>query len=394
MTLDPVRDACNREIMAVHGLDALVCRLPENVLLLTGYWPVSRFAFVVVPREGRVALIAVETERLDIPEGAADEVRLYRAGILGVPDHLESVRHHLGEVLRTTGVERGRIGIEQNVEVVAAGHTGGEIFIPGATTHAAIAAAAPNAELVDAIPLLDEVRTCKTPYEIDKLRRANAVAAFGLDAFRELYETGCTEGEIASRVEAAIHSRGIGFQGASRVRAWAHLMTGPGSSLAYSLHPTTSARVVEEGDLGVLELGTMVDGYWSDLTRTLVAGPPTDRQTEMYSAVVAAVDAAINGGRPGMTAQEIDALARFEIERRSFGDLFVHPTGHGLGFRYHEPFPLLKPGNDETIEIGMVSSVEPGLYVEGFGGMRLEQNVVFTENGVEVLSLFPTALER
>src|SRR5947209_11352900 len=118
MTLDPTRDARNREIMAAHGLDVLVCRLPENVLLLTGYWPVSSFAFVVVPREGQVVLIAVQTERLEVPAGAADEIRFYRAGVLGALDPLESVRRHLGEVLRTLGVERGRIGIEQKFEMV------------------------------------------------------------------------------------------------------------------------------------------------------------------------------------------------------------------------------------------------------------------------------------
>jgi Xaa-Pro dipeptidase len=394
MTLDPIRDARNREIMAAHGIDVLVCRLPENVLLLTGYWPTSSFAFAVVPREGQVVLIAVDTERLEVPEGAADEVRFYRTGVLGTLDPLESVRRHLGEIFRTMDVERGRIGIEQDFEVVAAGHTGGEVFLPGAATHATIGAAAPDATLVDAIPLLDEARTCKTPYEIDKLRRANAVAAFGLQAFRDLYEAGRTEAEVAAQVEASIRGRGIGFEGARHVRAWAQLMTGPGSSLAYSLHPLTSARVVQEGDLGVLELGTIVDGYWSDLTRTLVAGPSSDRQNEMYGAITSAVDAVIDGARPGMTAAQVDALARSEIEHRGYGDLFFHATGHGLGFRYHEPHPLLRPGNEETIQSGMVSSVEPGLYVEGFGGMRLEQNVVFTESGVEVLSLFPTELGR
>lgn len=394
MTLDPVRDFRNREIMAAHGLDALICRLPDNVLLLTGYWPVSSFAFAVLPREGELVLIAVETERLEIPEGAADDVRFYSFGILGTPDPLDSVQRLLEETLRALGVDRGRIGIEQDFEVVAAGHGGGDVFFPGAATRAAIRAAAPEADLVDAVPMLDEARTCKTPYELYKLRRANAVAAFGLQAFHDLYEAGRTEAEIAAGVEDAIRSRGIGFEGAGHVRAWAQLMTGPGSALAYSLHPTTSARTVQSGDLGVLELGTCVDGYWSDLTRTLVAGPPTERQSVMYQAIVTAVDAVIEGGRPGMSAGEVDALARTQIERSGFSDLFFHATGHGLGFRYHESHPLLKPGNAERIQAGMVSSVEPGLYVEGFGGMRLEQNVAFTDSGVEVLSLFPTALGR
>jgi Xaa-Pro dipeptidase len=394
MTLDPVRDARNRNIMATHGLDALICRLPDNVLLLTGYWPVSSFAFAVVPREGQIVLIAVETERLEIPVRAADEVRFYRFGVLGTPDPLDSVQRLLAEILPTLGVECGRIGIEQDFEVVAAGHGGGDVFFPGAATRAAIHAAAPDADLVDAVPMLEEARTCKTPYELDKLRRANAVAAFGLQAFHDLYEAGRTEAEIAAGVEDAIRSRGIGFEGAGHVRAWAQLMTGPGSALAYSLHPTTSARVVQTGDLGVLELGTSVDGYWSDLTRTLVAGPPSERQSEMYHAIVTAVDAVIEGGRAGMSAGEVDALARTQIERHGFADLFFHATGHGLGFRYHEPHPMLRPGNAEPIRPGMVSSVEPGLYVEGFGGMRLEQNVAFSEDGVEVLSRFPIALGR
>jgi Xaa-Pro dipeptidase len=394
MTLDPVRDARNREIMAVHGLDALVCRLPENVLLLTGYWPVSSFAFAVVPREGEVVLIAADTERLEIPDGAADEVRYFRSAVLGALHPLDAIGRHLGEIFRTMGVQAGRIGIEQHFEVVAAGHSGGDVFIPGAATQEVIASAAPDATLIDAIPLLDAARSCKTPYELDKLRRANAVAALGLQAFHDWYEAGRTEAEVAAQVEAAIRGHGIGFEGAHHVRAWAQVMSGPGSSLAYSLHPTTSDRVVQAGDLGVLELGTSVDGYWSDLTRTFVAGPPSERQNELYGAILSAVDAVIDGALPGMTALEVDALARSEIERRGFMDFFFHPTGHGLGFRYHEPHPLLKPWNEEKIQAGMVSSVEPGLYIEGFGGMRLEQNVVFTDERVELLSLFPTALGR
>ena len=394
MTLDPVRDTRNRDIMAAFGLDALVCRLPDNVLLLTGYWPVSSFAFAVVPREGHVVLIAVETERLEVPEGAADEVRFYRSGVLNAPDPLASVERHLREVLPALGVERGTIGIEQNFEVAAAGHNGGDVFFPSSATRAAIGAAAPSATLIDATPVLDEARTCKTPYELARIRRANAIAAFGLEAFRAAYEAGRSEADIASRVESSIRARGIGFEGARHVRAWAQLMTGPNSALAYSLHPTTSARIVQDGDLGVLELGTLVDGYWSDLTRTLVAGSPSERQTEMYAAVSAAVAAAIDGGRAGMTAEDVDGLARAEIGRRGFAELFFHATGHGLGYRYHEPHPMLRPGNEERIQPGMVSSVEPGLYVEGFGGMRLEQNVAFTDNGVELLSPFPSALER
>jgi Xaa-Pro aminopeptidase len=198
---------------------------------------------------------------------------------------------------------------------------------------------------------------------------------------------------VAAQIEAAIMSRGIGYKGARHVRSWAQLMTGPESARAYTPHPATSARVIERGDLGLLELATVVDGYWSDLTRTLVAGAsPSARQEELYAAVLAAHDAALRTARPGMTGAEVDALARGEIERRGLGASFLHHTGHGLGFRYHEPHPFLHPLNAEHVEEGMVSSIEPGVYVAGFGGVRLEENVVFTASGVELLSVFPTGL--
>jgi Xaa-Pro dipeptidase len=194
-------------------------------------------------------------------------------------------------------------------------------------------------------------------------------------------------------VEAAIMRRGIGYEGSRHVRAWAQLMSGPSSSLAYSMHPATSDRVIERGDLGILELGTHVDGYWSDLTRTLVAGgEPNSRQTELYDAVVAAVDAVLEKAAAGMTGGAVDALARKEISRRGLGEFFVHQTGHGLGFRYHEPLPTLHPDNQGLVRAGMVSSVEPGLYATGLGGMRLEENVMFTESGVELLSDFDRSL--
>ncbi len=207
-----------------------------------------------------------------------------------------------------------------------------------------------------------------------------------------MFGPGRTEAEVAAQVEAAIMSRGIGYKGARQVRAWAQLMTGPESALAYTPHPATSARRIEQGDAGLLELATVVDGYWSDLTRTLVAGRPDARQHEIYDAVLAASKAAIRGARPGMTGAEVDALARQEIRLRGFGTAFLHHTGHGLGFRYHEPHPFLHPANAEPIEEGMVSSVEPGIYVAGYGGFRLEENVCFTEDGVEVLSRYETGL--
>jgi Xaa-Pro dipeptidase len=390
--MDALRDTRNRQAMAHFNLDAVICRLPENVLLLTDYWPISSFAFAVAPREGATSLIVMDTEEELVPPGTVDRV-LAVSTRLGAPGQHQTIQGYLQEVLREAGLERGRLGYEGSFEAVAPGHGAGEVLVPAAISLETIRGAAPEATLADAAGALDFARAVKTPQEIERLRLASEVAAFGLAAFQELYEPGRTEAEIAAGVEAAIMSRGIGYRGIGTARGWAQLMSGPGGARAYSMHPRTSARVVREGDLGVLELGTVVDGYWSDLTRTLVAGGrPEPRQTEMWDAILAAHRNVMTNARAGMTGSQIDRLTRSVIEERGLGQYYVHQTGHGLGFRYHEPIPLLHPDNEKVVQAGMVSSVEPGLYLEGYGGMRLEENVVFTEQGVELLSRFDTSL--
>ena len=158
MSLDPIRDARNREAMHAHNLDALVCRLPENVLLLTGYWPLSSFAFALVPRDGPSALIAVNTEEAAIPAGAVDEVRTFGWGVVSAVDPYGDVQRHLSALIRSAGLERGRIGYEGSFEAVAPGHMAGETMVPAGVTYNLIARAAPDATLVDATAALHRAR--------------------------------------------------------------------------------------------------------------------------------------------------------------------------------------------------------------------------------------------
>jgi Xaa-Pro dipeptidase len=392
MALDALRESLVRKALRVHDLDVIICRLPENVLLLTGHWPLSSFAFAVFPREGGCALIAVESEAAGIPAGAVETVRTFGWGVVEALNPYDQIRRHLRDILADQGQARGRIGYEGSFESVAPGHMAGEVMVPAAPTLATIQAAAPQAILVDATAMLYRLRACKTPFEADKLRLANEIATLGLAAFREAFEPGRIEAEVAATVEAAIRSQGIGYKGAHSVRAWSQLMSGQESALAYTPHPATSARRIKRGDVGLLELATVVDGYWSDLTRTLVAGRPDSRQEDLYGAVLLAYKATMQGARPGMNGAQVDALARSVIDRLGHAGEFRHHTGHGLGFRYHEPHPFLHPANTELIKEGMVSSVEPGIYVPGCGGFRLEDNVIFTKTGVELLSAFDTSL--
>jgi Xaa-Pro aminopeptidase len=142
---------------------------------------------------------------------------------------------------------------------------------------------------------------------------------------------------------------------------------------------------MENGDLAMLELAVVADGFWSDRTRTCVAGTPSTAQSAAYSAIVRAQYAARQALRPGVTAESVDAAARAVIADAGYADGFFHSTGHGLGFRYHEQIPIIEPGVKTILEPGMVVTLEPGIYLPGLGGMRLEDDFLLTESGADLL---------
>jgi Xaa-Pro aminopeptidase len=162
--------------------------------------------------------------------------------------------------------------------------------------------------------------------------------------------------------------------------------TGPIGSTKGTLLVPSSARKVEAGDLVMVELATVVDGYWSDLTYMAVAGQPTARQKEVHNAVLEAQQAAAGQMRPGARFSDPDGAARRVLHKAGLDSYFVHITGHGVGLRYHEFIPILLPGADGVLQEGMVASVEPGVYIEGFGGIRIEDNVAVGADGPQFLS--------
>jgi Xaa-Pro dipeptidase len=186
--------------------------------------------------------------------------------------------------------------------------------------------------------------------------------------------------------------RALESQGATRVRAWAAILAGSSSSAAWLPFQVSRARPIAAGEAAVLELSVVVDGFWADLTRTYVAGQPSARQQHIHEIVFAAHDAAIAAIRPGRTGAEVDHAARQIIEAASFGSTYYHQTGHGLGFCYHETLPLLHPTYERPLAPGMVTSVEPGIYLSGEFGLRIEDDVLVTETGAEVVSHAPREL--
>jgi Xaa-Pro dipeptidase len=381
-----------RRAMEAERLDALVVRLPENVILLSGFWPMIGASVLVFPREGRaVCAIPHVYENEAGPSLWEAEAAYYRYGVLGAPDQASALHGIRAGAARGKGWKR--IGYEANFETVAPPWNSGEAQVPAAGTRAIYSAAFAGSELVDVSALLQVQRRRKTAYEIGKIRIASEISCIGMEAFERLVVVGATGVDLAAEVERAIMVRGTGYQGAVRVRAYAQVAVGPDeSAIGYRPNEVTTQRRLENGDVALLELGVVADGYWADRTRVRVAGTPTDEQAKVFDTVLRAQQAGAAAIRPGISGAAVDEAARSVIRDAGYADRFPHITGHGLGFGYHESHPKLAPGETALLEEGMVTSVEPGIYFKPAGGFRIEDDVLVTATGSETFGPFRNVL--
>ncbi|HVC33904.1 MAG TPA: Xaa-Pro peptidase family protein [Chloroflexota bacterium] len=385
MVTDAQRDRQVRQALAEAELDALICRLPENLVCLTGYYPQVGFSFVVYPTAGEPVVVAPRPEREQAAAGRVADVRVYETWRLPDPPPLESVARLLGQIVREKQLVGKAIGYEGSFEAIAPSQLAGEPYLPALPTRQVLAELV-GSGLVDATDALNRLRAQKTPREIEKLRLASEVAGLGLHVFKQQAQPGRTEAQVAAAVEAAIYGQGIGYRGVRYARGWAQVFSGPNTVEGW-YYPVSSARLIQAGDLVMIELGTVVDGYWSDLTRTVVAGgKATPRQRELYQLVGAAQQASLAASRPGVLGRDADAAGRRILVEAGLGDCFVHHTGHGLGFRYHEPIPSVHPASTHTLAVGHVHSIEPGVYGPEFGGVRIEDDAVVLDGGARFLS--------
>ena len=392
MATDFQRDQSIRRALANARLDAIICRLPENLVCLTGYYSQIGCSFVVYPADGEPAVVAPRPERDQVAAGLVSDIRVYETWRLPDPPPMESAARLLGEIIREKKLGRKRIGYEGSFEAISPSQMAGEPYVPAVPTRQMLARLIED-EPVDSTDVLNEIRARKTPREIEKLRLANEVAGLGLRVFKAEARPGRTEAQVAAAVEAAIYGQGIGYKGVRFARAWAQVFSGPNTIEGW-YYPVSSDRVIQAGDQVMIEMGTVVDGYWSDLTRTVVAGgKATPRQRELYQLVSAAQQASLEAARPGVPGREADAAGRRILAEAGLGDYFAHHTGHGIGFRYHEPIPSVHPASTHTLAVGHVHSIEPGVYSPEFGGLRIEDIAVVLEGGAELLSTRDFELE-
>ncbi len=390
MTRDAWRVDSIQNALGEEKLDALVCSLPSNVLMLTGYWPVVGTSLAIVAPGPHTALIVPEDEYDLASQGWADEIRTFQPGSLEdlrTPE--EAIRAPLKEMLRSFGPCQ-RVGFESGGMVEPASYAAMYLF--GANILTLLGEACSTAKLIASSACLSRLRSVKSPLEIEHIRCACQIAAAAFQTGACKLGLGLTENQAAERFhqglcESPRHS--------SRIGGFTWCMSGPNSAKACAAYARSEQRILASGDLILIHCNSFADGFWTDITRTYFLGTADDRIHRMFEAVFASRAAAWDAIRPGVKAVAVDNAAREVF--RDFGceKEFKHSVGHGAGFGAisAQAVPRLHPNSDDVLQPGMVFNLEPALYYEGYGGLRHCDMVAVTSNGKELLTPFQVTLE-
>ena len=353
----PDRVSHAQKAAAGAGVDALLVTPGPDLRWLTGYdaLPLERLTCLVLPADGPAFMLA---PGLEVPAVLASPVRDLDVEVVG-----------WGETEDPYAVIAARLG--SPARVALANRMWAEQVLR-------MRAALPGAEQSLASGVIGELRMRKSPEEVDALRRAGQAIDRVHARMAEFLRPGRTEREAGREIAAAILDEGhatVDF-----------VIVGSGPNGA-SPHHEVGDRVLEAGDPVVVDIGgTTPEGYCSDCTRMYTLGAPPAEFTDYFAVLHEAQLAACAQARPGVTAESVDAAARDVIAAAGYGDAFVHRTGHGIGVETHEE-PYIVEGNATVLEAGMAFSIEPGIYLSGRHGARIEDIVVATPDGIERLNV-------
>ncbi|MFI7684912.1 M24 family metallopeptidase [Streptomyces griseoaurantiacus] len=331
------------------GLDALLIAPGPDLLWLTGYRPVEteRLTLLVL-RAGREPVLVVPT--LEAPDAAASA----GAGALTLRDWTDGQDPY--EAAGSLLAPAGRFGISDNAWAM---HLLGLHRRHPEARHLALG---------EALPML---RAVKDAAELERLAAAGAAADAAFEEIRALPFAGRREKEVAADLDTLLRRHGH-----SQVD---FTIVGSGPNGA-NPHHEAGERVIERGDMVVLDFGGLKHGYGSDTTRTVHVGEPTEEERRVHDLVRQAQEAGFRAVRPGAACQDVDRAAREVIDAAGYGEYFIHRTGHGIGVTTHEP-PYMIEGEEQPLVPGMCFSVEPGIYLPGRFGVRIEDIVTVTEDG-------------
>lgn len=346
------------------GIDALAVAPGTNLLYLTGLGLHTklRLTLAVIPQQGQPGIVLPAMEAPRVQAALQTPARLYPWADGADPTQA------LMACVRDLGLRGGTVGVEG--------------YVMRVFELRALEAALPGAQVADATDLIAGLRMLKDAHELAAMRAAVQVIEAALAHAIAQVRIGITERELAAIWEDAIRAAG------SLPSFDTTVASGPNGA---NPHHANSDRPFQAGDLVVLDGGAIVDHYCSDITRTVAVGEPGPEQRRIYELVQQANAAGRAVVQPGVTGEQVDLAARQVIDAGGYGPQFVHRTGHGLGLDVHEP-PFMVAGAHMPLQPGMTFTVEPGIYVPGRCGVRIEDDVLVTETGVESLTSFPRDL--
>jgi Xaa-Pro aminopeptidase len=368
-----------RALMADEAIDTLVVRAPDNVLYLTNFWSMKGYDACVFPREGEPVLICLEASAEDAARTAwTSEVRYVRGYDEADPRPVPA--RTLDAAL---AVAHGRVGLELSLGTQATDRMVGE---PTTFTKAWFDAWPAAA---DAAPLLARARMLKTEQEIARLRIANEIACQAMHHTRRKLEPGMTESQAAALWQGYVHGEGTARDDVELALPFSLVWAGKG----IKTFTATSDLPVVEGEPVLFEIWVCADGYWADHTKNLVVGDLSAEYAELEEQLLGVYAGACDAVRDGSSMADLDRSVRERIAAIGYPGQPSHPICHGVGARAHEPpYPHQAAGG--TFEASMVLAVEPGVYWDGGGGLRVEDNFLVTADGLEKLSAFPDGIVR
>jgi len=373
-----------RALMKDQDLTALVVRAPDNIVYLTNYWPMKGYDAVVFPRQGEATLIVIEPQLGDAQRNAwTQDIRLFKSYHPSDPRPPQYRALDLALAVLKERSLTDKIGIELNMGTQAADRMVGEPTTPTQMYFDGFRDVA--REVVDATPLLNQARGIKTPQEIERMRLANELAALALEHTRDRMRPGMKESEVGGMYESAVHGFGVGYKGkVEMARAFTLVWSGKG----IATFTATGDRPIQANEPTLFEIWVCVDGYWTDLTKNVCPGELSPEYHKLLDLLLKVFHEAAAYAHDGASFPELDRLIRARIAEGGYPGQPSHPICHGVGARAHEP-PYAHQAGSGTIKRGMVLAIEPGVYWEGGGGLRLEDDFLITESGNEKLCTYP-----
>ena len=359
-----------RRLMVENGLDAIVLIEGTSLRYFTGirWWGGERLFALVLPAKGKSFYVCPAFEEgraheqmANSPDGADADVRVWQED--------ESPYELIAQGLKQHGISTGKIGMEETIPFA---------FVDG------ISKSSPRATITSATGITAACRMVKSAHEIALMRLASQVTLAVYEAVYRALREGMTQSEVSNLIDAA-YGR-TGFPGEASVMM--------GEFTAFP-HGSTTPQAIREGSIVMIDDGCVVEGYQSDITRTFVLGKASEKMKQVFDIVHRAQSAALGAARPGAECGVVDTAARKVITEAGYGPdykYFTHRLGHGLGMDGHE-WPYLVRGNATKLRANITTSNEPGIYIRGEFGIRLEDDMHVTENGAELFTTQSPSLE-